>query len=147
MHNNASPRGPQTFHTDVTLEVVFHTQRLSCTNSSHTRLKKFLFLISHSVSFLEELLQRPGLTHAAAGLSGFFWLWDSCQAVSPFPPHSCTHKHAHTDTHTVFGCVRSAVTNADFPVACVCPTLLGSSVSCPVILRNTSISFFVRFHS
>lgn len=82
---------------------------MSWTNVSHTDLRKFLFLISRSPGFLEELLrQRPRLTHAAAGLSVFFG--DGSHARQRYPS-PCTY------THTVSGCVRSAVTNADFPVS------------------------------
>lgn len=79
------------------LRYSFRTQRMSWTNSSHRCPKTFLFLVPHSLSFLEELLQRPGLTHTAAGLSGFFRRWESCQALSALPP---AHTKTHTRTHT-----------------------------------------------
>lgn len=116
----------------------------------------------------------PGLmllTHIwgnSFGYSHILWVsWRCCCSVPgwPTPLLACLvffghgrcarqchpSPRTHTHTNSVFGSVRSAVTNADFPVSVqtqnVGPTLLGSSVSCPVILRKTSISFFVLIHS
>lgn len=75
----------------------FNLQWMSWTNVSHTHLRKFLWLFSHSLGFLEGLLQRPRLTHATAGLSVFFGDGRHARQCHPLPPHT------HTQTLAVWG--------------------------------------------